>query len=107
MKDGYSFHLLIPAGVSTLQAGFSYIFGMAGMSMYNDASAKLLMLRWNHVVLYPAGVRTDRLRIIPKVRLPAGWRFWLGTSNLEKHKPIGDISGSHAGQIARLAPLNW
>src|SRR5205085_4361881 len=35
----------------------------------------LLELPWNHVVVYPAGIATDRIEFRASLRLPSGWKF--------------------------------
>ena len=71
--DVYAFHLDIPAGVSRLDASYTYI-EPEGFS----ASDKLLVLEWNEVILYPAGTPAQQLIYQANLLLPDGWRF--GTS---------------------------
>src|ERR1035438_5051142 len=56
LLDVYTFHLEIPAGVSRLEAKYDYI-EPDGVS----ATDKLLVLEWNEVILYPAGVPAQQL----------------------------------------------
>src|SRR5207247_5931123 len=39
------------------------------------ATAQLLDLSWNYVVLYPAGAKAWDLQYAASLRLPAGWKF--------------------------------
>jgi predicted metalloprotease with PDZ domain len=73
LLDGYKFHLEVPAGVSHLEAKYNYI-EPDGVS----ATDKLLVLEWNEVVLYPAGVPSQQLSYEAKIIMPDGWKF--GTS---------------------------
>jgi predicted metalloprotease with PDZ domain len=79
LLDVYTFHLEIPAGVSRLDAKYDYI-EPDGVS----ATDKLLVLEWNEVVLYPAGVPAQQLTYEAKILMPDGWKF--GSSlPVEKH----------------------
>jgi predicted metalloprotease with PDZ domain len=40
-----------------------------------NATQNLLLILFNHHVLYPSGAPTDRLTYTASVRLPAGWKF--------------------------------
>jgi predicted metalloprotease with PDZ domain len=70
LLDVYKFHLEIPAGVSHLEAKYNYI-EPNGVS----ATDKLLVLEWNEVVLYPAGVPSQQLSYEAKILMPDGWKF--------------------------------
>jgi predicted metalloprotease with PDZ domain len=70
LLDVYTFHLEIPAGVSRLEAKYDYI-EPDGVS----ATDKLLVLEWNEVVLYPAGVPAQQLTYEAKILMPDGWKF--------------------------------
>jgi predicted metalloprotease with PDZ domain len=79
LLDVYTFHLEIPAGVSRLEAKYDYI-EPDGVS----ATDKLLVLEWNEVILYPAGVPAQQLTYEAKIFMPDGWKF--GSSlPVEKH----------------------
>ncbi|MGC1461981.1 MAG: M61 family peptidase [Terracidiphilus sp.] len=82
LKDVFTFHLEIPAGVSHLDAKFDFI-EPEGYS----ATDKLTVLEWNYVILYPAGTPAQQLSYSAKILLPDGWKF--GTS-----LPIEDQSGN-------------
>ena len=47
----------------------------AGYGESSNATQNLLLLLFNHVVVYPAGVRSDDIQFRASVRLPAGWKF--------------------------------
>ena len=82
LKDVYTFHLEIPAGVSHLDANFDFI-EPEGYS----ATDKLMVLEWNYVILYPAGIPAQQQSYSAKLQLPTGWKF--GTS-----LPVEDQSGN-------------
>jgi predicted metalloprotease with PDZ domain len=68
--DVFTFHLDVPAGVSKLHASYDYIEPEGG-----SASDKLLVLEWNEVALYPAGITSDKLMYEAQLKLPEGWKF--------------------------------
>ena len=83
LLDVYTFHVDVPDGVTKLNADFDFIEA-EGYS----ATDKLLVLEWNQVALYPAGVPSKDLTYDATLILPDGWKF--GTS-----LPIEHESGSH------------
>jgi len=74
--DMYAFHVEVPAGLREIVVSFDDLTnaGSAGASGAS-ASSNLLDLNWNQVVLYPQGMSSDGVEVIPSVRLPAGWKF--------------------------------
>jgi predicted metalloprotease with PDZ domain len=79
LLDGWTFHVEIPAGVSSI--GVSLDFAAppgSNAGMYTagaNATDKLTVLSWNTVLLYPAGWTTDELTYEASLQLPAGWKF--------------------------------
>lgn len=71
----YEFHVTVPAGVDSLDVSLDAITtedsaGGGGPA----ASANILDLNWNAVVLYPKGIRSDDVTFVPSVKLPEGWK---------------------------------
>jgi predicted metalloprotease with PDZ domain len=83
LLDVYTFHVDIPPGVTQLNAAYDFI-EPAGFS----ATDKLLVLEWNEVALYPAGIPSAQLIYNATLTLPDGWQF--GTS-----LPIDNQSANH------------
>jgi predicted metalloprotease with PDZ domain len=110
LLDVYTFHVDIPPGVTQLNAAYDFI-EPAGFS----ATDKLLVLEWNEVALYPAGIPSAQLIYNATLTLPDGWQF--GTSlridnqsaNHVSFKPISfDLlvdSPVIAGQYYRVVDL--
>lgn len=69
--DLYSFHVTVPAGVTTLQIHVDAIAA-------NRVSDKMAMLEWERLLLYPAGTPVRDIQIQPSIKVPAGWG--VGTS---------------------------
>src|ERR1700688_1169652 len=74
-ENMFAFHLTVPAGVSALDAVFEV--DAVAEAGYNNAqrtsTESLAIVLWKQLVLYPAGVQSDDLRIAASLRLPAGW----------------------------------
>src|SRR5262245_34227386 len=76
LVDLYAFHFEVPAGVSTLEATLDYLLpAEEGSGGTRSASAKVAVLPWNLVVLYPQGMRSDDVKFAASVRIPEGWKF--------------------------------
>jgi predicted metalloprotease with PDZ domain len=79
--DPYAFHLDIPPGATRLGIDLEMLTAPApdgvvqGLETPRTATESLLILEWNQLVLYPAGVPTDALRYRADVVLPTGWKF--------------------------------
>ncbi|MGH9327156.1 MAG: M61 family metallopeptidase [Terriglobia bacterium] len=88
LLDMFTFHLTIPAGVSTLNVKLDYIEpeAISGFSAGASATDKLVLISWNQNLLYPAGVRAQEITYIPTLKLPEGWKF--GTA-----LPVAEQSG--------------
>jgi predicted metalloprotease with PDZ domain len=78
--DMYQFHMEVPAGATTVEASLDYLNPVDGngYSAGPSATSQVSILEWNDVLLYPAGVKSDELTFVPRLKLPAGWKF--GTS---------------------------
>jgi len=77
LVDMYAFNLDIPQGVSTLDASLDFLISAPGPTIDFSASgsAKLFILMWNQVVLYPKGWPAHELTFNPALTLPQGWKF--------------------------------
>jgi predicted metalloprotease with PDZ domain len=75
--DMYAFHLEVPAGVSTLDLAYDYLSpaDANGSRERPSSTAKLAILNWYMVTLYPQGPKTDDLVYVATLRLPAGWKY--------------------------------
>ncbi|HKS23114.1 MAG TPA: M61 family peptidase [Thermoanaerobaculia bacterium] len=75
----FAFHVDVPPGADAVNVAFDYVspsstFG-AGYGESANATQNLLLLLFNHVVVYPAGIRSDDIDFTASVRLPSGWSF--------------------------------
>jgi predicted metalloprotease with PDZ domain len=77
LVEMYSVHVEVPAGVSSIDLAFDFLLpSKTGLfSAGASASAKLVVVNWNQVVLYPLDRHPDRIVVRPSIKLPAGWQF--------------------------------
>jgi predicted metalloprotease with PDZ domain len=75
--DMFAFHLDVPAGADTLNLSYDYLSpAEATVSRERPSStAKLAVLNWYMVTLYPQGPKTDELTYVATLRLPPGWKY--------------------------------
>jgi predicted metalloprotease with PDZ domain len=119
LLDGWTFHVEVPAGVSSVEASLDFISPTGTGGIYTGgetATDRLAVINWNTMLLYPEGWSSDELTYSANLRLPAGWKF--GTS-----LPIASQSGDEvkfdsasltmlvdapviSGQFLKVVPLN-
>jgi predicted metalloprotease with PDZ domain len=119
LQDGWTFHVEVPSGVSSVHAALDFASpaGHDGEGIYTGgatATAKLALLDWHTVLLYPAGSPSDQLQYQATLHLPAGWKY--GTS-LNGTETSGEIRFAQvsltelvdapvlAGEYQRVVPL--
>ncbi len=76
--DMYAFHVDVPVGVSELEARFASVGEFApgnDFGLGNTSTAVEGDLNWDQIVLYPAGARSDDLKVQASLKLPEGWDF--------------------------------
>jgi predicted metalloprotease with PDZ domain len=93
LLDGWTFHVDVPAGVSSIEASLDFI-SPAGSEegIYTGgatATDRLAVVNWNAMLLYPAGWTSDDLTYTASLRLPASWKF--GTSLAVASQSGGEI----------------
>ncbi|HXW17036.1 MAG TPA: hypothetical protein VEJ39_01955 [Candidatus Acidoferrales bacterium] len=116
--DMYAFNLDIPEATTSLDASLDFLISAPGPSIDFSASgaAKLFILMWNQVVLYPKGWPAAELTFDPTLTLPGGWKF---STSLPVASQSGDTitfapvaldllidSPVQAGEFMRVFPLN-
>jgi predicted metalloprotease with PDZ domain len=73
--DLYALHCTVPAGADAVEAALDYL---APVDKVGSATARLAVLNWNLVVLYPEGRPVRDVSVRANLTLPAGWK--LGTA---------------------------
>jgi predicted metalloprotease with PDZ domain len=118
LVDMYAFNLDIPEGITTLDASLDFLTSAPGPSVDFSASgaARLFVLMWNQVVLYPKGWPAADLTFDPTLTLPSGWK---ANTSLPISGQSGDTitfapvaldllidSPVQSGEFTRVFPLN-
>jgi predicted metalloprotease with PDZ domain len=120
LLDGWTFHVEVPAGVSSIEASLDFI-SPAGSEegIYTGgatATDRLAVVNWNAMLLYPAGWTSDDLTYTASLRLPANWKF--GTSLAVVSQSGGEIKFAPVsltmlvdgpvitGEYLKVVPLN-
>jgi predicted metalloprotease with PDZ domain len=75
--DMFAFHIDVPPGVSALDISCDYLSptDSSGTRESPSSTAKLAILNWYMVTLYPYGPKTDDLTYVASLRLPSGWKY--------------------------------
>ena len=76
--DMYAFHLEVPQGTEMLEVSLDYLSPppeSSGSRDRSDATAKIAVLNWYLVTLYPQGIKTDDLTYEASLQLPVGWKY--------------------------------
>jgi predicted metalloprotease with PDZ domain len=73
----FAFHVAVPAGVKSLDVSFEVL---AELDAHSPNALRLAtdavgIIVWNELILYPAGLQSDDMRVEARLRLPAGWNF--------------------------------
>jgi predicted metalloprotease with PDZ domain len=74
--DMFAFHVVVPAGVSTLEVRFSLlgVRDAEAPTANRLATAQLAAVQWHRLLMYPAGAQGDSLDYDATLVVPEGWR---------------------------------
>ena len=78
LLDGFTIHVDVPAGVSEVDAELDFLSPAtfeSGFSSGSSATAKLAVISWNQVLLYPKGWKADEIAYTASLKIPEGWKF--------------------------------
>ena len=76
--DMWTFHVEVPAGVTKVEATLDFLSPVnqpGGFSSGSSATAKLAVLSWNWLVLYPKGWSSDQVQVTANLKIPQGWKY--------------------------------
>ena len=74
--DMFTFHLDVPVGPVAVDVSLDFLLLSGGVYSAGDsATARLLDLSWNHVLLYPQTTAPLKTPFAATLKLPAGWKF--------------------------------
>ena len=66
----FAFHLTIPEGVSQIEIAFD-----DAAEADTTASAQLARIKWNRLLLYPQGEKSDDIKVSGALKTPDGWKY--------------------------------
>jgi len=78
LLDGFTIHVEVPAGANEVDADLDFLSPATfegGFSAGSSATAKLAIISWNQVLLYPKGYKSDDINYVASLKLPEGWKF--------------------------------
>jgi predicted metalloprotease with PDZ domain len=119
LLDGWTFHVEVPAGASSIEASLDFISPAGSEGIYTGgatATDKMAVINWNDVLLYPEGWPSDDLTYTASLRLPADWKF--GTSLAVTSQSGGEVKFAPVpltmlvdgpvitGEYLKVVPLN-
>ena len=70
-----AFHLDVPAGIEVIDACFQFVSPTGDRQGDVAVTPSILALRWNTVLLYPAGYFSRGIQVQASVALPDGWAW--------------------------------
>ncbi len=73
--DMHAFHLVVPAGATSLQAQFQYLSPPSTVEGRVEMTPVMVDLAWNTVLLYPAGLFSRGITVAPSLTFPTGWKL--------------------------------
>jgi len=74
-REASQYLVQIPPGIDTISASFDSV-------LYYDVARHRVTLRWEHVLLYPAGRDIRALRIQPTITIPTSWGIATALENI-------------------------
>jgi predicted metalloprotease with PDZ domain len=96
-EEMFAFNLEVPAGAGAVDVTLDFLMppNSGEFSAGASATAKLVDLSWNQVLLYPKGVTVSDIQYAATLQLPIGWKF--GTA-----LPVAGSSGTRV----QFAPVS-
>ncbi len=66
----FAFHLTIPANVKEIEIAFDDV------SQANTvATAQFSRVKWNRLLMYPQGAKSDAVKVTASMKMPADWKY--------------------------------
>src|SRR5437870_12359784 len=74
--DLYAFHCTVPDGIDAIEVTLDYLGGAIreGYSASASMTARLAVLNWHLVLVYPKGAPVRDQRVRARLTLPQGWK---------------------------------
>ena len=86
------FHVQIPAGVRSVHAHVDSL-------VVSRATREMAMLEWDAVMLYPARIPVNAIRIEPAVTFPAGWGIGTALTKVSKESTPRSVLADQADHL--------
>lgn len=85
--DMYVVRVDVPGDVKRIDVAFDYLLPTSGGTFTDSVAttAKLAMLSWNTVVLYPSGIPASDIVFEPSISLPGGWQAATALRERRRH----------------------
>ena len=91
-----AYHVVVPAGAKSLELEFQHLVPFQSSQGAIKITPEMLNLKWDEMILYPAGYYARRIPVEASVKLPTGWKFATAL----------DRSGSFETPTFKPAPLD-
>jgi predicted metalloprotease with PDZ domain len=79
LDDNWTVRVEVPTGVQEIHASLDFVSEVETeqglFSAGASATAKMAVISWNQVLLYPKGWTADQITYSASVRFPSGWKF--------------------------------
>ena len=76
--DMYTYHVELPPGTTQVEATMDYLAPVetpGGFTAGSSTTARMAVMSWNWLLLYPKGWTSDQIQVRSSLRLPQGWKF--------------------------------
>ncbi len=73
--DVFAFHVEVPPQIEKIEAQFEFASPLQATQGRVVMSNDMLLVQFDRLLLYPAGVHSDGIRIAARLRLPAKWQY--------------------------------
>jgi hypothetical protein len=94
--DVNAFHVSLPRNATTLEAHFQYLSPVSAGVM----SRNILQVQWEHMMLYPQGMKVSDIPVAAQLRLPAGFQ---AASSLRAMKTADNTINYQRCSLSELA----
>ena len=86
LTDMYQLHADVPAGASSIDVDLDYLdpVGSGQFSAGGSMTAKLAVISWNTLLVYPAAQSSEDVTFEAVLRLPANWKYATALTTIAK-----------------------
>jgi predicted metalloprotease with PDZ domain len=92
--DMFAFDVQVPSGVRDVEVALDFLSppNTGQFSSGASATAQLVDLSWNEVLLYPKGARASQIQYAARLKLPEGWHYGTALSVTNQAGPVWSFS---------------